>query len=264
MTETTTPEERALAEYRAILASVGARAGDMGRRPIASHWPHLGSAYRRGGLLYAGQALDGWDAPVTPARWWPREAATEAGREKILAGTRGWHADLPEPLWGVMQYSNRPGSSFWSLGAQITEALLPGGPNPWYSRIAWANVYPLGYDELVEPWIDAGPPVEALREAQDPHVGALLGAFVEMIDPGRIIIVSGPDYWRHAERELGLALSPAPFPLIRAGRAAGRSWVIGYHPGYSRKAGRRLHGPGTGTNAYYVETVKRVLHEIEG
>ena len=85
-----------------------------------------------------------------------------------------------------------------------------------------------------------------------------------MIDPGRIIIVSGPDYWRHAERDLGLALSPAPFPLIRAGRAAGRSWVIGYHPGYSRKAGRRLHGPGTGTNAYYVETVKRVLHEMEG
>lgn len=257
-----TPEERAVGIYESILAGVAARAAEMGRRPIASHWPHVGSAYRPGGLLYAGQALDGWDALEATARWRPAEVLTEEGRHRTLAATRAWHADLPEPLWGVLQRPKRSGSSFWSLGAEITQAIAPGPP-PWYSRIAWGNVYPLGYDKHDELQIASGPPVGALREVQDPHVGPLFAALVEMLNPGRVVIVAGPDYWRQAERTIGLALSPAPFPLIRSGRVNGRSWIVGYHPGYARKAGARLHGPGTGTNAYYVATIRRVLREIE-
>lgn len=56
-----------------------------------------------------------------------------------------------------------------------------------------------------------------------------------MLDARRTVIVAGPGYWAQAERSLGLNLSPAPFPLIRAGRFDGRSWVIGYHPNYSRQ-----------------------------
>lgn len=257
-----TPETRALQIYESILAGVAARAADMGRRPIASHWPHVGSAYRPGGLLYAGQALDGWDAPDATARWRPDDVMTEEGRRRTLAATLAWHSDLPEPLWGVLQQRKRAGSSFWTLGAEITEALAPG-PSPWFSRIAWANVYPLAYDKHRELGIPSGPPVDALREVQDPHVGPLLGALVEMLDPSRIVIVAGPDYWRHAERGLGFGLRPAPFPLIRAGRVGSRSWIVGYHPGYARKSGARLHGAGTGTNAYYVAAVRRVLAEFE-
>jgi len=257
------PEDRAVAAYQAILERVGARASEIGPRPIASHWPHRGSAYRAGGLLFAGQALDGWDAPTTPARWWAEEAATAEGRARVLAGTRGWHTDLPEPLWGVFQYSHRPGSSFWTLGRDIVSALVPDGPDPWYSRFAWGNVYPLGHDKRPDLDMRAGSPVGALKEIQDPYVGDLLDALVEMLDARRIVIVAGPEYWAQAERSLGLNLSPAPFPLIRAGRSGGRSWVIGYHPNYSRQAGKRLHGPGAGSNAYYVAAVQRAFSKLD-
>jgi len=83
-----------------------------------------------------------------------------------------------------------------------------------------------------------------------------------MLDARRIVIVAGPGYWAQAERSLGLNLSPAPFPLIRAGRFDGRSWVIGYHPNYSRQSGRRLHGPDAGSNPHYVAAVQRAFSEI--
>jgi hypothetical protein len=255
-------EGRAVAAYLAILEGVGARATEVGPRPIASHWPHRGSAYRAGGLFFAGQALDGWDAPTTPARWWANDAESAEGRERILADTRMWHADLPEPLSGVFRYSNRPGSSFWTLGRDIVSALVPAGPEPWYSRFTWGNVYPLGHDKRSDLDMRAASPTGALKEVQDPHVGALLGAIVEMLDARRIVIVAGPDYWSRAEQALGLTLSAAPFPLIRAGHADGRSWVIGYHPNYSRKAGKRLHGPDAGSNAYYVAAVSRAFSEM--
>ncbi len=253
---------RAIAAYLAILEDVGARAADIGPRQVASHWPHRGSAYRSGGLLFVGQALDGWDAASCPARWWAEEAQTPEGRERILDGTRGWHSDLPEPLWGVLKSSKRRSSSFWTLCEEIVAALVPDGPDPWYSRLAWSNVYPLGHERRPDLGLRSDSPRGALKEAQDSHVGDLFAGQVEALDPGRILIVAGPHYWWEAERSMGLDLARARFPLIRMGRAAGRSWVVGYHPTYSRQAGRR-HGPEAGTNAYYVNAVRRAFRELE-
>jgi hypothetical protein len=260
---TTGAETRAIAAFRAILEEVGSRAAEIGPRPVASQWPHRGSAYKPGGLLFAGQALDGWDAPDCSARWWAEEAQTHEGRERILDGTRKWHADRAEPLWGVLQFPWRRGSSFWTLCGEIVEALEPSEPEPWFSRLAWSNVYPLGHEKRPDLGLRSGSPRGALKEAQDPHVGDLFAAQVEMLDPGRILIVAGPHYWWEAERSMGLDLVRAPFPLIRMGRAAGRSWVVGYHPTYSRQAGGR-HGPEAGTNAYYVNAVRRAFQELEG
>ena len=44
--------------YDRLLASVGARASEIGDRPVVTHWPHVGSAYR--GLAIVGQAVWGW------------------------------------------------------------------------------------------------------------------------------------------------------------------------------------------------------------
>jgi hypothetical protein len=123
------PIARAEDAYLRILEGVAARSTQMGRRPIASHWPHVGSRHEPGGLLYAGQALDGWDAPVCPARWHPADVADDRGRRAVLAATQHWHADLPEPLDGVFEFPGRSGSSYWSLGADIGSTLAPG-PDP--------------------------------------------------------------------------------------------------------------------------------------
>ena len=244
-------EVRAADQYLQILAAIGARADEMGPRPLASHWPYRGSAYRPGGLLYAGQALDGWDAAVSSARWWASDVATAEGRDRVLAGTQAWHADLPEPLWGVLQYPWRRGSSFWTLAREVAAAVAPG-PGPWHSRIAWANVYPVGHERLESSGLRAASPSGALREVQDPHVGRLFASLVEMLDPARVVIVAGPAYWHWAEATSALDLHPAPFPLIRSGRRFGRSWVVGDHPSYSRKVGKR-YAPSGGSNAYYVQ-----------
>jgi transposase len=65
--------------YLRMLEAVGARAGDIGPGIIAAHWPFVGSAYQ--GLVVVGQALQGWDAQETPARWTAAEATTPEGRQ---------------------------------------------------------------------------------------------------------------------------------------------------------------------------------------
>ena len=52
-------DERAvIADYGALLGSVGDPAGEIGSRPVETHWSHVGSAYP--GLVIVGQAVYGW------------------------------------------------------------------------------------------------------------------------------------------------------------------------------------------------------------
>jgi len=44
-----------IAAYGRLLASIGSRADDIGDRPVVTHWPHVGSAYR--GLVIVGGAV---------------------------------------------------------------------------------------------------------------------------------------------------------------------------------------------------------------
>ncbi len=46
--------------YRRMLVDVGGHASEFGDRPIASHWPFVGSQFS--GTLIVGKALAGWDA----------------------------------------------------------------------------------------------------------------------------------------------------------------------------------------------------------
>ena len=66
--------------YAQLLQDVGARAADMDGRPIACHWPFVGSEFS--GTLIVGQAA-GWDAAETTVRWPVEEVATEAGCARV-------------------------------------------------------------------------------------------------------------------------------------------------------------------------------------
>ena len=163
-------EKRAVDHFERMLAAVGERAAEIDPRPVASMWPHVGSAYRRGGVFLLGQALDGWDPDECSARWRAPEARTPEGRARIIAGTRAWHADVPEPIAPVLEIGKRRGSTYWLFTRALVEQLAPGDEAPWYGRYAWGNLYPLGHDR------PKGYPTGALKEAQDEHVAALLMA----------------------------------------------------------------------------------------
>lgn len=209
--------------YAHMLLDVGARATDLGDRPIASHWPFVGSHFS--GTLIVGQALAGWDAHETDARWLAAETTTEAGRARIIEGTMAWAKARREPMEEVLRWSHRRGSPFWGLSQRLMRILEPDA-QPWYSRHAWWNVYPLGLDR---PGASPGP---KLRAAQEEHVGGLFWDVVDMLATRRIVIVAGADWWPDVRERLGLQhLERRSTPILAAGRATDVTVVATYHPG---------------------------------
>lgn len=237
-------EQDALRAYDGLLASIGNRADAIGPGRLASHWPHIGRNYGR--LVIAGQALQGWDPAVAGSRWHATDARTPAGRATIIERTQTWFAEADDPVGVIATLTNRQGSPFWTLCHDVALALEPGAGGPWYSRFAWANVYAVAPDEPRDS------PRGPLKEAQDPFVGGLFAALLDMLGAKRVVIVSGPAYWWHAARTPAFAsLSPATFPLMRAGRVDGRTIVVGYHPTYARR--RRI-----GADAYAARIVETI------
>ena len=198
-------ESAAEAVYLRMLEAVGARAGDIGPGIIAAHWPFVGSNYN--GLVVVGQALQGWDASETPARWTAAEATTVASRQALLDGTREWARSRPEPMWEVLRWGHRSGSPFWSVSRRLVPALEPDSGGAWYSRYAWWNVYPLGWDDI----------------------GAR-----------RIVLVAGKDWWPDVRGLLDLGdLRDGERPVLASGRSHGRQIVASYHPRGARQQGIR-------------------------
>ncbi len=212
--------------YERMLVDVGACAAEFGDRPIASHWPFVGSQFS--GTMIVGQALAGWDAEETGARWLAAEATTDAGGRRIVDGTRAW-ATSPEPMDEVLRWGHRSRSPFWGLSQRLMRILEPDA-SPWYSSHAWWNVYPLGWDR---PGASPGP---KLRAAQAEHVGGLFWEVVDMLQAKRIVIVAGADWWPDVRERLGLEhLERRSRPILAAGRVTDAVVVATYHPGARMK-----------------------------
>jgi len=245
-----TAEQWTVQLYDRLLGGIGERSTQIEPRPVASMWAHLGSRYRAGGLFLLGQALQGWDPEECSARWQAAEARTAEGRARILAGTRTWHAESPEPIATVLEVAKRARSTFWLFSRTLVDAVVPDAEHPWFARYAWGNLYPVGWDRPGDsPW-------GALKEAQDPIVGELLRAQVEMLDPAEVVIICGPRYWHSAAAPAGLdALPKHDGPLIAAGVVDGRAWVVGYHPRYASQGFR--------VGAYaYADLIARAIREL--
>ena len=176
--------------------------------------------------MVAGQALQGWDAEETPARWTAAEATTPEGRQKLLNGTREWARARDEPLWEVVRWGHRSGSPFWSVSRRLVPVLEPEREGVWYSRYAWWNVYPLGWDDP-----DMGPD-GALKQVQTPLVGELFWAVMDDIGARRIVLVAGKDWWPEVRGLLDLGeLREGERPILAAGGAAGGKWSPRTIPG---------------------------------
>lgn len=89
---------RTASAYLRILDAVSKKIDDLGPdREVVAHWPFVGTRFQ--GLMIAGQALDGWDAEVTTARWRLDEMRKPESRERLLRGTQEWARYHPEPIW---------------------------------------------------------------------------------------------------------------------------------------------------------------------
>lgn len=224
--------DRTLAVYQRILEAVGERASEVGARRIVSQWPFVGSNYR--GLVVVGQGLQGWDAPESTARWHASDATSPEGRERVLAGTIGWARQRDEPISEVARYGHRMGAPFWQISKAVATTLEPAAPGPWFSRYAWWNVYPLGWEEPNEG------PTGALLRAQKPFARDLFWSVLDDLEADRVVLVSGKSWWWEVRDLLGLeALEPTTRPILASGRIDGRAIVASYHPRGARQVGIR-------------------------
>jgi hypothetical protein len=172
-----------------------------------------------------------------PIYGWPDDFRASAfrtteGRVEAIRIAQARNADRPDPLDWIATHSVRR-SPFWTVARLAAEA-LEAADTPWYSRIAWVNLYPAAPED------PPGNPGGPLREAQDPVVADLLRATIETLDARIVLALVGPYWWPAGAVADFATLAEQARPLLRAGVLDGRTWIVGWHPG---GASRRGWGP---------------------
>ena len=211
--------------YDRLLASVGHVAGEVGDGRLTSHWPLVGRAFDRG-VMVVGQAVYGWLPD-----WTALDAATAGGRSTILNDTKASFADLPDPMSWIEGHRVE-NSPFWRTTREVADALIPDRESPWFSRVAWTNLYPIA------PGAHKGNPEGSLRQVQTAPAAKFLSATVDALRPRLVLVLAGPFIWSFVEplNLGGLTRTDAPFTLIGK-RRDGVPWICGMHPGGAQRRG---------------------------
>ncbi len=207
-----------------LIDAVGMAAGGIEAASLTSHWPVVGAAFGHG-ILAVGQAVYGWIPD-----WSPAQAQSASGRAAILADTKATLADRADPMDWIAGHRVEH-SPFWQTVHGVADALDPRTSRPWYSRIAWANLYPVAPNDV------KGNPTGLLRDVQTVPAAAVLDAVIEVLEPRLVLVLAGPFIWPLVgSLRLGL-LDRQPAPLTLAGRRDGGSWLCGMHPGGAQRRG---------------------------
>jgi hypothetical protein len=221
-----------------LLRAIASRATEIGDRPLTLHWPLAGSRFERG-VLVIGQAVYGWFGD-----WRPEAVADEDRRRAVIEEARDLFRDRPDRMdW--LDGHRVWNSPFWRVVRDATEHLAPGD-GPFYSRVAWTNLYAVAPNDI------KANPGGALLEAQTAPAAAFVAAAIEVIDPSVVLVLAGPYVWPFV-KPLGLDhLNDANRPLYRVGTIDGRRWVVGMHPGGASRRGwgPRRYGDLVVTTAY--------------
>jgi len=105
-------------------------------------------------------------------------------------------------------------------------------PSPWYSYVAWANLYPVARNDV------KGNPDGTLREVQTRPAAELIDAVARALEPDLILVLAGTFWWPFSERLALTGSVGVQRPLLGLGRRHGRPWIIGMHPGGAQRRGR--------------------------
>jgi len=208
--------------YRSLLGAVAGAGLDEGVQ-LTSHWPVVGTAPRR--LLVVGQAVFGWIP-----NWSVADLQQPEGPRRILSETQEIFDDADEPMSWIA--GNRARSSpFWRTTRKLVESVYPGSSRPWFSHVAWANIYPVARHDI------KGNPDGALRTAQLPHAAPLLRAVARSLRPDAVVVLGG-GYWWDIANDIRLdGSAQVSRPLLAAGRLDDTPWVAGWHPGGAQRRG---------------------------
>lgn len=211
--------------YDRLLGSVGRSASEVGDGRLTSHWPLVGRDFDHG-ILVVGQAVYGWIPDWTAA-----DATSPAGRSTILDDTRATFSELDDPMSWIAGHRVE-NSPFWRTAHEVTDALAPNTASPWFSRVAWANLYPIAPGDY------KGNPEGALRQAQTAPAAEFLSAVVEALAPRLVLVLAGPFIWPFVEPlALGnLVRADPPFTVVGRRRAS-VPWICGMHPGGAQRRG---------------------------
>lgn len=210
--------------YDRLLVDVGRVALEVGSGRLTSHWPLVGRGFDHG-VLVVGQAVYGWLPD-----WTALDATSAAGRAAILEDTKASFSDLEDPMSWIAGHRVE-NSPFWRTTHEVTDALAPDAETPWFSRVAWANLYPIAPGDY------KGNPEGALRQAQTSAAGEFLSAVVDALAPRLVLVLAGPFIWPFIE-PLGLGdLERADPPFTLVGERASIPWICGMHPGGAQRRG---------------------------
>lgn len=208
--------------FGAIVEAVAA-ADEIDGRPLTSHWPLVGRDFDHG-VLVVGQAVYGW-IPT----WTQDDVQSEEGRRAIVDDTRNVFVDRDDPMDWLSGHwvANSP---FWRTAHEIVDEIAPG-PGDWYSRLAWANLYPCAPNDV------KGNPEGSFRAVQTRPAAAFLDLLIDELDPRLVVVLAGP-FIRPFVEPLGLnRLARAQPPFTFVGVRKGRPWICGMHPGGAQRRG---------------------------
>jgi len=203
---------------RAVLASVGAAASELGDGFMVDGFLAMeGSRYQRE-LMVVGRAVNGWGCGFV-ARDLQNPAAANAFANQVLAGVNG---SGPRPMLWVTDHwqnaardqYNSARSAFWRVIREVTSLLGVADPEDpaWPSHLVWSNLYKVSPN-------GAGNPNSRLAEVQLPGCIKLLDLELATYQPRRLLFLTGRDW---AEPFLGpLGFCPASNPDTRWVEAAG-------------------------------------------
>ncbi len=225
-----------------LLKAISREADSIGDRPLTMHWPTVGEAFDHG-VLVVGQAVYGW-----MNSWTALDVRDRDTRARIMERARDPFPGLQNPMAWIDGHRVRS-SPFWSVARQVTDAVAPGEA-PWFSRLAWANLYPVAPNDV------KSNPSGPLLEAQTTSAASFLDAAIREIQPRLVLVVGGPYVWPFVE-PLGLeVLERTEKPLYLMGRRGGADWIVGMHPA---GASRQRWGP-----ARYAELIIATARSVSG
>jgi len=161
--------------------------------------------------------------------WTAADTRKPGGVDAIVEDSRRIFADRADSMDWIdgHRVENSP---FWRTAHEVVDALTPGTA-PWYSRLAWANLYPVAPNDV------KGNPEGALRVVQTEPAARFLDALIDELDPRLVLVLAGPFVWPFVA-PLGLdGLERAEAPFTFVGMRGGRPWISGMHPGGAQRRG---------------------------